>query len=110
MNGRLVGLVSLALLLGSAVGADASGSGRCGPYCPPGVGCYPTVSYTYRTEYRPVQRTVCELVPETTTVDVTVCYTEPVTQKQNVTYYETVHRPMKGTRTVCRPVTEKQQV
>jgi hypothetical protein len=99
----MIGLAALLFMLSMTVAADAAGWGGCYPHC--SAPC----QYTYQTQYQPVQRTICEVVPVTTTVDVTECYLQPVTTKQKETYYETVQRPMKGKQTVYRCVTEKQK-
>jgi hypothetical protein len=100
----MVGLAALVVMLSMTVAADAAGWGVCYPHC--SAPC----QYTYQTQYQPVQRTICQVVPVTTTVDVTECYLQPETSKQKVTYYETVQRPVKGKQTVYRCVPEKQKV
>ena len=56
MKRRMVGLAVLVLMLSLAVSADAAGwRGGCYSHC--SAPC----QYTYRTEYCPVQRTICEM-------------------------------------------------
>src|SRR4051812_9973557 len=69
-------------------------------------GCGPGVTYQYVTEYRDVQRTVCETVPVTTTVEVEQVVCTPVTSKQErtETYYEQVPKNVERTVMVCEMV------
>jgi len=94
MKRWVVGLAALCLF-STANSAQAYGYG----------GCYPGQCYTYVTEYRKVQRTICECVPVTVYQDCCEVVCVPCKQVVNRTecYYETCYEtvPVKTCEYVC---------
>lgn len=110
MKRWVVALAAMCLFtvsISPAFGSGACCPAPCGPVCS-------TPCYTYVTEYRKVQRTVCEYVPVTVMQDCTEVVCIPVTTKEerSETYYETVTKtvPTKQTHYVCEWVKKKIKV
>jgi hypothetical protein len=119
MKRWMVGLAALGLLIAgqsaSAKGGKRRGytPGPCGVGCGAGYGgCGPSVSYQTVTVYRDVTRTICELVPVTTEVEVEEVTVTPVkkTVDRTVEWYEEVRAPIKVKQTVHKMVQEKAKV
>jgi len=114
MKRWVVGFAALCLVM-QAVSISEAGCAPVYGHSHCGLGCgYDHCGVTYCTQYQTVTRQVCEYVPVTTMVDVTVMECVPVTKTENRTecYYEQVVKNVPVTRTVykCEYVKQKQKV